>query len=75
MGVGLSIRKFSTTKFSNCLVQLVNDQKMKERASLMGQRIRSENGVQTAINNIYRDLKFATERIQQIAAAHAKASS
>jgi hypothetical protein len=48
---------------------------MKEKANLIGQKIRSEDGVRNAINYIYRDLDFATERIKVIAANHRKAAS
>ncbi len=69
------MRKFNVDSFSQALTQLTTDQKIKERASLIGQKIRSENGVRNTINFIYRDLDFATKRIKEIAAIHKRAYS
>ena len=75
LGVGLALKKFTVDQFSSQLVTLTTDTRMKEKASLLGKKIRSENGVQTAIEYIYRDLDFARTRIKQLAKTHAKAAA
>jgi sterol 3beta-glucosyltransferase len=75
LGAGLNLRKFSIENVCHGLVQLTTDSKMKERANLIGQKIRSEDGVREAINSIYRDLDFASERIKEIAKLHSKSAA
>jgi sterol 3beta-glucosyltransferase len=45
---------------------------MREKAKALGEKIKGENGVETAIGFIYRDLEYAETRIKQIADMHKK---
>jgi sterol 3beta-glucosyltransferase len=72
MGVGVWIRKLNVESLSSALKSITTDEKMQERAKVIGERIRKENGVQTAIKMLYRDLDYARERINRIADKHQK---
>jgi len=50
---------------SQALTLATTDQKQVERARLVGEKIRSENGVATAIEAIYRDLYYARSLIRR----------
>ncbi|KAJ3215771.1 Sterol 3-beta-glucosyltransferase [Dinochytrium kinnereticum] len=67
LGVGCAIRKLTVDKLASALTSLVSDDKMRERARLLGVRIRAEDGVGTAIDCIYRDLEFARSRVRRLA--------
>ncbi|KAH6574734.1 hypothetical protein BASA62_002321 [Batrachochytrium salamandrivorans] len=67
LGVGLSLRKLTVDKLSAALVTLASDHKMRERAVLLGERVRGESGVANAVQYVYRDLEFARQRIQELA--------
>jgi len=67
MGVGLSIRKLSVNKLASKLKRIVSDKKMQEKARIIGEKIRSEDGVQNSIQFIYKNLDFASERINELA--------
>lgn len=70
--MGLCVRKLTTNRFATALTQITTDVKIQEKAHLLGEKIRSENGVATAIEYIYRDLDYAKERIQDLANVHNK---
>jgi len=59
LGVGSSIRKLTVESLATALHHATTDIKQIERARLLGETIRSENGVKTAIEAIYRDLEYA----------------
>jgi len=59
LGVGTGIRKLTVDSLSTALQHATTDIKQIERAKLLGQTIRSENGVKTAVEAIYRDLEYA----------------
>ncbi|QRW14842.1 glycosyltransferase family 1 protein [Ceratobasidium sp. AG-Ba] len=61
LGIGSSVRKLTVENLTAALRTATTDLKQIERAKLVGQSIRSENGVRTAIEAIYRDLGYATE--------------
>ncbi|KEP53307.1 UDP-glucose:sterol glycosyltransferase [Rhizoctonia solani 123E] len=61
LGIGSSVRKLTVENLTAALRAATTDVKQIERAKLVGQSIRSENGVRTAIEAIYRDLGYATE--------------
>jgi hypothetical protein len=67
LGVGCSIRKLTVDKLAWALKTITTDTKMRERARLLGAKVRAENGVETAIHFIHRDLEFAKSRIQKLA--------
>ncbi|KAL5343411.1 hypothetical protein BJX70DRAFT_393976 [Aspergillus crustosus] len=60
LGVGLCVKKVNVSVFSRALWTVTHDERMIVRAKRLGERIRSEDGVATAIQAIYRDLEYAT---------------
>ncbi|TPX66754.1 undecaprenyldiphospho-muramoylpentapeptide beta-N-acetylglucosaminyltransferase [Spizellomyces sp. 'palustris'] len=66
LGVGVTLRKLSVNKLSAALETLVTDTKMQQRARVVGERLKREDGVGEAIRCIYRDLDFAQERIKHV---------
>ncbi|KAJ3417456.1 Sterol 3-beta-glucosyltransferase [Chytridiales sp. JEL 0842] len=67
LGIGCSFRKFTKDKLAWALSTITSDPKMRERARLLGEKVRAENGVETAIQCIHRDLDFAHSRIRKLA--------
>ncbi|KAG8714883.1 Sterol 3-beta-glucosyltransferase [Ceratobasidium sp. 423] len=61
LGIGSSVRKLTVENLTAALRAATTDVKQIERAKLVGQSIRAENGVRTAVEAIYRDLGYATE--------------
>lgn len=70
LGVGVCIRKLTVKGLAAALVQVTTDEKMKEHARVLGEAIRKEDGIQTAVNCIYRDLGFAKSRIVKLKQAN-----
>ncbi|KAI6045078.1 glycosyltransferase family 1 protein [Pisolithus marmoratus] len=65
LGIGASVRKLTVENLKDALVAATTDQKQIGRAKLVGEQIRSENGVGTAIEAIYRDLDYARSLIKR----------
>ncbi|POS86803.1 hypothetical protein EPUL_001507 [Erysiphe pulchra] len=65
LGVGITIKKLNVSLFSRALWQVCNDERMIIKAKLLGKTIRKENGVDTAIQAIYRDLDYARSLIKR----------
>ncbi|KAF8139999.1 glycosyltransferase family 1 protein [Boletus edulis] len=65
LGIGTGVRKLTVDSLSQALTLATTDSKQIERARLVGEKIRSENGVATAIEAIYRDLDYARSLIRQ----------
>ncbi|KAI6136871.1 glycosyltransferase family 1 protein [Pisolithus sp. B1] len=65
LGIGTSVRKLTVENLKDALVAATTDQKQIDRARLVGEQIRSENGVATAIEAIYRDLDYARALIKR----------
>lgn len=65
LGVGIFLKKLNVTQFSNALVEATTNKKMIARAVNIGKRIRSENGVSTAIERIYREMDYAKSLIKR----------
>ncbi|KAI0050659.1 glycosyltransferase family 1 protein, partial [Auriscalpium vulgare] len=59
LGVGTGVRKLTVAHLADALRAATMDQKQIERAKLVGEKIRAENGVATAVEAIYRDLEYA----------------
>ncbi|TFL03583.1 hypothetical protein BDV98DRAFT_649078 [Pterulicium gracile] len=64
LGVGSGVRKFTVDTLTDALSAATTDVKQIDRARLLGEAIRSENGVATAIEAIYRDLEYARSLIK-----------
>ncbi|KAL2920101.1 Sterol 3-beta-glucosyltransferase [Polyrhizophydium stewartii] len=67
LGVGISLRKLTVDKLSAALVTLTSDATMRERAALLGEKVRAERGVANAVQYVYRDLEFSRKWIHELA--------
>ncbi|KAG2156507.1 glycosyltransferase family 1 protein [Suillus bovinus] len=65
LGIGTGVRKLTVENLTEALVSATTDIKQIERAKLVGEQIRAENGVLTAIEAIYRDLEYARSLIKR----------
>ncbi|KAL4942455.1 hypothetical protein BDV06DRAFT_211804 [Aspergillus oleicola] len=65
LGVGICMKRLNVSFFSRALWTATHDERMIVRAKRLGERIRSEDGVATAIQAIYRDLEYATDLSHQ----------
>jgi len=65
LGVGTGVRKLAVPAVTEALVSATTDLKQIDRAKLIGQQIRSENGVANAIESIYRDLEYARSLVKR----------
>jgi hypothetical protein len=59
MGSGLCLKKLTANKLAQALTYITTNSNVIERARLIGERIRKENGVQRAVENFYRDFELA----------------
>ena len=62
--VGIALRKMTVASLAHALDVCTQDQILVESARRLGQHIRQENGVATAIEAIYRDLDYAKSLIK-----------
>ncbi|KAI1002360.1 Sterol 3-beta-glucosyltransferase [Podosphaera aphanis] len=65
LGVGIAMKKLNVSVFSRALWQACNDERMIIKAKVLGKTIREENGVNSAIQSIYRDLEYAKSLIKR----------
>ncbi|CAA7259988.1 unnamed protein product [Cyclocybe aegerita] len=65
LGVGTGVRKLTVSALSDALLSATNDPKQIARAKIIGEQIRAEDGVTTAIESIYRDMDYARSLIKQ----------
>jgi len=65
LGVGTSVKKLTVSNLAEALIAATTDHKQIDRARLMGEQIRREDGVATAIESLYRDLEYARSLIKQ----------
>ncbi|OAP58917.1 hypothetical protein AYL99_06214 [Fonsecaea erecta] len=68
LGVGICLKKVNVSLFSRALWEATHSERMIVKARLLGEQIRQENGVQTAIQAIYRDLEYARSLVRARAA-------
>ncbi|KAL7749219.1 Sterol 3-beta-glucosyltransferase [Sorochytrium milnesiophthora] len=68
MGIGVNVRKLTADRMAAALQQMVDDKKMRQAAKYVGERIRAENGVENAVQFIYRDLEYSREIMQALGA-------
>ncbi|PQE26431.1 putative Sterol 3-beta-glucosyltransferase protein [Rutstroemia sp. NJR-2017a BBW] len=64
LGVGIVMKKINTRVFSKALREASHSEWMITKAKVLGERIRKENGVETAIQCIYRDMEYAKSLIK-----------
>ncbi|KAL2107237.1 hypothetical protein VUR80DRAFT_5525 [Thermomyces stellatus] len=65
LGVGIWLRKWGANSFGRALWEATHNERIIVRAKALGQKIRNENGVETAIQCIYRDLEYARSLIKK----------
>ncbi|KAH8921875.1 glycosyltransferase family 1 protein [Atractiella rhizophila] len=65
MGIGLGIKKVTVDNLVHALKIATTDERMIGRAKSVGEQLRAEDGVATAIETIYRDLPYATNLVQK----------
>ncbi|CAI4211682.1 unnamed protein product [Parascedosporium putredinis] len=65
LGVGIWLRKWGANSFGRALWEATHNERMIVRAKSLGQRIQKENGVETAIQCIYRDLEYAKSLVKR----------
>ncbi|KAJ7456588.1 glycosyltransferase family 1 protein [Mycena latifolia] len=66
LGVGTGVRKLTVDALTDALITATTDIKQIDRARLIGEEIRKENGVATAIESIYRDMDYARSLIKHV---------
>ena len=64
LGVGICLKKLNSTVFGRALWEATRSERMRAKAAVLGEQIRSEDGVGTAINALYRDLDYARSLIK-----------
>lgn len=65
IGVGIRVKHITPNALGKALWIATHDDRIRAKANLLGERIRSENGVQTAINALYRDMEYAKRLIKR----------
>ncbi|KAF9066087.1 hypothetical protein BDP27DRAFT_1331186 [Rhodocollybia butyracea] len=65
LGVGSAVRRLTVDSLTEALRTATTDIKQVARAKLLGEQIRMENGVDVAIESIYRDLDYARSLIKR----------
>lgn len=65
LGVGLHLKKVTVNTLGRALWIATHDERMRTKARVLGEQIRREDGVSTAINAIYRDLDYAKTLIKK----------
>ncbi|KAK9702810.1 Sterol 3-beta-glucosyltransferase [Basidiobolus ranarum] len=62
MGIGVCLKKFTAERVAQALQMITTDEKIIRRAQIAGEKVRAENGVENAINYIFRDYELARRR-------------
>ncbi|KAJ7044079.1 glycosyltransferase family 1 protein [Mycena alexandri] len=70
LGAGLRVPSLHAHDFSEALIKATTSRVMKEKAAAVGEKIRAENGVHTAIYTIYTYLDHASSYIEKIRQSH-----
>lgn len=65
LGVGINLRKITVNSLGRAIWRVCHDERMRTAARALGEQIRQENGVDNAINAIYRDLEYARTLIRR----------
>jgi hypothetical protein len=66
VGVGVWCHDLTVKKLSAALTAITTDERMIKKAQLMGECIRAEDGVGTAVHYFYHDLPIARERLKSL---------
>ena len=65
LGVGIHLKKINIKSLGRALWRAAHEERIRKKASILGEQIRAEDGVGTAINAIYRDLDYARTLIKK----------
>ncbi|KAJ5103748.1 hypothetical protein N7532_004277 [Penicillium argentinense] len=65
LGVGIYMKLLNVSIFSRALWEVTHSERMIVKARNLGIQIRSEDGVATAIQSLYRDLEYAKTLVRQ----------
>ncbi|OTB02405.1 glycosyltransferase family 1 protein [Hypoxylon sp. CI-4A] len=71
LGVGICLKKWGANSFARALWETTHSERMIVKARVLGETIRRENGVDAAIQSIYRDLEYAKSLIKSKAGKNA----
>ncbi|KUI72467.1 Sterol 3-beta-glucosyltransferase [Cytospora mali] len=74
LGVGILLKKWGVNSFARALWEATHSERMIVKARVLGENIREENGVDTAIQCIYRDMEYAKSLIEKKAGKNAAAA-
>lgn len=64
LGAGIFLKKLNVKEFSKALTEATSSEKIIAKAAAIGEQIRAENGVSKAIENIYREMRYAKSLIK-----------
>lgn len=65
LGVGVWVKKWGTNSFGRALWEVTRNERMITKARVLGEEIRKDNGVDVAIQSIYRDMEYARSLIKR----------
>ncbi|KAF2422412.1 hypothetical protein EJ08DRAFT_653109 [Tothia fuscella] len=65
LGVGICLQRINVSNFARALWEATHSERMIVKARILGEDIRGEDGVGTAIKAIYRDLEYAKSLIKR----------
>ncbi|ODH38738.1 hypothetical protein ACO22_02211 [Paracoccidioides brasiliensis] len=65
LGVGICMKRLNVSAFSRALWEATHSERIIVKAKALGEQIRKEDGVATAIQAIYRDLEYAKTLVRQ----------
>ncbi|KAI1123996.1 glycosyltransferase family 1 protein [Nemania abortiva] len=75
LGVGICLKKWGANSFAKALWEATHSDRMIVKARVLGETIRKEDGVGTAIQSIYRDLEYAKSLVASKAGKNAATAS
>ena len=64
LNVGIHLKKITVNALGKAIWRATHDERMRSKARILGEQIRAEDGVGTAISAIYRDLDYARTLIK-----------
>ena len=70
LGVGVQLKKLDVDSLAESLRRVTKDEKMCNKAKLVGEKIRSENGVETAISAIHHHLPYLRRQLEEEQSSH-----
>ena len=62
--MGVALKSLTVDALDRALVRVTSDVGIQQRAAVVGEGIRKEDGVETAVKCVYRDLEFSRERVK-----------